>query len=661
MEPDELANPHTSDKVATLRLPELRTVSISLPQTSLSDRARSVTRGTLFVYLGLVLCPIRYWALGADVDSTWIFGLNYAAANHLVMGRDIVWTSGPLAYLVLPIDIGGNLAKGLVFQSVLWGVLLTILWDLFFRSGYPLRNLTLFSVFLGLSGPLYHSPPNPLGAGDLLLVGTLLLLVQFQLRGGRARYLVALVMIGLIPLIQFVGLMIVLGLVMGLIVDQVLHYQKGVWRELVLAVAVPTAVAMAGYRLALGSMNTLAAYAKSSLELSSGYNLAMATWGRPIELLAGFEALVLLAIGLVLLAARNCRTALFLIPLLAAPLLVNIKHSYVRQDTHITYLFGFVAVSLALVTLVSSLHQRAAMSLTAIALVFATLCQDYVGRFGLRDTIQAITGLRAPSLIWHALRFGNLRRILSAEAQSNFPNYLRIEPEIRDIIQNRPVASLSMSYTNAYMEGLTLVLYPVIQRYSAYTPHLDELNANWVRDHGPRFLIFDGKSIDGRHPWTETPAMWAEIYRWYDTRLLGAHNLLLERRSLPRFARFEPVTSSRLRFGAELQMPASEPVFWSMKCSLTGTGKLRAVLFRVPEVTMTVDKKDGRSDVFRVLLAVIGSPSPGNYLPGNLAEFASVFGKEELHSYSVEKLRLGGPGTSAYAPSCAVEFLRLVR
>jgi hypothetical protein len=631
----------------------------------LSDQAKHVARKVLFVYLGLVLCPIQYWALSSqDQDNTWLFALNYAAAHHLVLGRDIAWTSGPLAYLAAPMDIGNNLVQGLVFQAALWSLLLAILWDLFFRGGFSLKNLAFFSVFLGLSGPLYHQPPNPLGAGDLLLVGALILLVHFRLRGGLRRFITALVMLGLVPLIQFVGVMIVAGLVAGLIVGRIVQDRWRAWREIELAAVVPAFVWGAGCWLAAGSSHAFAAYLRSSLELSSGYNLAMSTWGYPRELLAGFEALVLLAIALVVLAACDRQTALFFGLLFAVPVLVSIKHAVVRQELHIVYIFGFVAIATGLVALATALDgHRASTTLTVVMLLFATLCQDYVPT-GLRAAIPTVTGIKVPSLIWGALRIGHLRRMLNAESQQNFPVDLRVEPQIKAIIGYEPVASLSVVYSGAFVDELNIVLYPVLQRYSAYTPYLDELNANWVRDKGPRFLIFDGKSLqgEGRHPWTETPAMWVEIYRWYNTRMLGTHNLLLERRIEPRFTRFESLSHSRLRFGDDLLIPALlQPVFWTMQCSLTKTGELRALLFRVIDVTMTVEPRTRGPGVFRVLPAVLVSPSLGNYLPSDLSEFAEVFSPVESHHFSVEKLTFGGPGSSAYDPDCQVELLRTAR
>jgi hypothetical protein len=634
-----------------------------LPQLFFSDRAKSVLRGALFVYLGLVLCPIQYFAIKSRyVDDTWQFALNYAAAHHLAFGRDILWTSGPLGYLAAPMDIGNNLAQGLAFQAALWVLLLTILWDLFFRGRFPLRNLVFFSICLGLSGFMYtHSAVNPLGAGELLFVGALILLVHFWLSGGSGRYVTALVMLGLVPLIKFVGVMLGATVVAGLIVDLIMQGRSSARREALLAAALPGLVAGAGLWLTLGSFHNLALYLKGSLELSRSYSLAVALWGPRIKLLAGFEALVLLAAALVLLAIRDRRMARFFILLLAVPVLVNFKHAFIRPDEHIVYAFCFVAVALGLVALATVLdRERAITAWAVLVLLLAVLCQDYVARSW---QVPAVTGVKVPSLLWHALRFDRLRQMLNAETQQSFSSdQLRVEPEIKAIIQQEPVASLSMSYSGVFVDGLNLQLYPVIQRYSAYNPYLDQLNADWIRDRGPRFLIFDGKSIDSRHPWTETPAMWVEVYRWYDTRMLGARNLLLERRSQPRFQGFELLAHSQLRFGDELLIPASpQPVFWTMQCSLTMAGRLRALLFRVIDVTMTVDERGRQWDPFRVLPEVLAAPSLGNHLPSDLSEFAQVFSPTGTPNFQVEKLSFGGPGKGAYAPVCEVEFLRPAR
>ena len=95
-----------------------------------------------------------------------------------------------------------------------------------------------------------------------------------------------------------------------------------------------------------------------------------------------------------------------------------------------------------------------------------------------------------------------------------------------------------------------------------------------------------------------------------------------------------------------------------MQCSLTKAGKVRALLFRIIDVTMTLDEWGRRRGVFRVLPAVLVSPSLANYLPSDLSEFADVFRPDENRNFSVEKLRFGGPGSLAYDQNCDLELLR---
>jgi hypothetical protein len=626
-----------------------------------SHHCKRILRVVLFLYLALAVCPIHYWQFIGETDNTWLFAMNYAAAHHMIMGRDFVWTYGPLLRLVAPMDIGNNLAQALAFQAGLWAVILAILWDVFFRAEFPLRNLLFFSAFLGLSSSAWFS------LGDQLFVGALVLLVHFRLRGGIVRYLAALLLLGLFPLIKFIGLVMVAGVTIGLFLDQTVRHRSTSWREPVLALVVPAFVTFTGYWLTMGSFESIRLYLKGSLELSRGYGLAMSLNGPRLESLDGLGVFVLLVSALALVAARDLRVTMYLSLLLGLPLFVSMKHSFVRQDEYHMAYFSFVATALGLTALATPLEgRRKVLTQTAITVLLAILCQNYLVNVKNPPptTIANVPVLNAPSLIWRALHSAELRRTLSAESQQSIPSALRVDPEVKAIVQREPVASLSESYRGAFLDGLNLVIYPVLQRYSAYTPYLDKLNADWVRTQGPQFLTLNAESmsIDGRHPWTETPAMWAEVYRWYDTRMIGTRTLLLERRATPRFSRFESIGHLRLQLGEELSIPASpQPIFWSMQCSLTAAGRLEALLFRVDAFTMTVKDQSGHNATFRVLPEVLGSPSLGNYLPSTLSQFSDLFQPAGPHNSFVNSLSFGGPGAAAYSPFCEVQFLEPVR
>src|SRR5262249_36595673 len=300
--------------------------------------------------------------------------------------------------------------------------------------------------------------------------------------------------------------------------------------------------------------------------------------------------------------------------------------------------------------------------IAVVLLLFAILWQDYAASNDLGTAVASVTATGAPLRIWDVLRFKHLSYSPSAEGRANYSSETRIEPEIKSIVGHEPVGFLSDVYSSALLDDLNLVLFPVIQRYSAYTPRLDQLDATWLDEKGPRFLIFDGTSIDGRHPWTESPATWTEVYRWYNTRLLGKRSLLLQRRASPPFTRFVPLVHRTIQFGEDLAMPASSDlVFWTMRCSLNSSGELRALLLRVPAVMMDVTEQDGRMRSFRVLLPVLASPSLGTSLPSDLAEFAQVFSERGDRNFSVAKLEFRSLGQSAYRNNCDVELLRALR
>jgi hypothetical protein len=615
-----------------------------------------LTRALLFVWTILIACPIRYWAIDGSIDNTWVFAINYGAAHGLAMGRDLIWTTGPLGYLVFPQDIGNNLIHGVLFQSAVWAVLFAILFDLFFRAGLPIRNLVYFAVFFSLSAPLYWF--NFMGVENLLLAGVLVLLVLARQRGGLGRYVAALLLGGVIPLIKLTAGMVVSGAVFGFLIDVVLRKRSGAWREIVLAASVPIMVTATVLACLLPSAAALATYVKSSHDLVKGYSTAMSLSGDPFDFAAMTEVLIGIGVFLFMKNGSQRRTAGFLAALLAIPLLLSAKHGFVRQDSHVINFFGFAALALSVMSLALPLSGKRSMVAFLVAVSSGVISVEYmIARMDFVQAISQATGLRGASMAFNTFRFERLRE--SLRARTDYPAQVRVEPEMRSVIGHSPVAFLSIIYSGASLEGLNLKICPVPQRYSSYTRYLDALNANWIRDRGPRFLLWDGGTIDGRHPWAETPATWLEIYRWYDTRLLGNRSLLLERRSAPRFKQLHVIGYRAAQLTSEIPIPRSpEPVFWAIKFDTSATGILRKLLSRVPEVTMRVSSSANMQNSFRVVPEVLISPVLGNALPGNLGEFATLLNPLAVPQPAIQAIRFSGPGISSYQVLSNVEFLQ---
>jgi len=612
-------------------------------------------RWGLCIYLSWILCPIRYGSPRDTIDNTWLFALNWAAAHHLLSGRDIVWTYGPLAYLLTPFDVGSNLAQGLIFQSVLWILLIVTLWDLLVRSDLPVRNLQLFSIFLALSAANYSQGPY---AGNLLLPLALILLVHFRLRGGIVRYISALWLLGLLPLFQLVGIIAVLGILTGFIFDRLLTRSPGAFKEAALALFVPLSVALFTNRIVEGSFDGPFGYIKSTRELARGYVLAMSTPGTREQLVFILLAIILLFAVFGLLAYAYRAAAQFLTLILALPFIFALRHGLVRQDFwHVTQFFCFVALALALISL-SVPFERRFVETVAVAVLFSFsyLWWGTVAQRSFPSAASSLSGSRVPGLLWRSLHYPSLTHSLRAAAQQNVREF-GLEPEIRAIVGDQSVGFLSPTYDYALGDHLNLSLFPVLQNYSAYTPYLDQLNAEWVTSHGPRFLLFENLAVDDRNMWTETPATWAAVYRWYGTRTLGKRFLLLERRKQPRFDHFQPTASATVGFGETIPIPKStELFFWTTHCSLNPQGELRALLLWVPEVTMAVQLENGQKATFRSLMQ--DGPSPGNPFPINFAQLRQLFDDRPDSGSFAQTLQFGGPGASSFHKTCLLQFWR---
>jgi hypothetical protein len=339
---------------------------------------------------------------------------------------------------------------------------------------------------------------------------------------------------------------------------------------------------------------------------------------------------------------------------LAIPLVVSFKHGFVRQDPlHVNEFFCFLALTLGLISLEVDLSGRKARRAILFTGVFVALWLANVQSFA--RTAAESTGVRGLWMALRALPLSQLERRLDA---TPFPDESRLEPEIVQAIGNAPVASLSIQFSNLAAAGLQTKLYPVVQRYAAYTPYLDAVNAAWISEKGPRFLVFDGDRLDVRNSWAETPAMWLEVYKWYDTRLLGPRNLLLERRQSPRFSGLKVLQQTRTdQHGAFHLASSSDAVFWEMNCGSSWEARMERTLFRGPLVFMTIRQANGAVRRDRVIPEMLATPVLGNYLPGRLVQYAQLFESKVSGADSVDRISFEDPERTAYAADCAVELL----
>ena len=216
-------------------------------------------------------------------------------------------------------------------------------------------------------------------------------------------------------------------------------------------------------------------------------------------------------------------------PLVVAALLyLTFRMAYTRMDSGHTYLFvgiaGLCLVPYLVAAPVVRNDGRTALLLVAAAvLAIAQLGQSVTATLDpavrARELLQALELVARPGA----------RSILLHEARAAYPEAAGLEALLADVPKGARVASIPVETSVVWRFGLRWAQPPLMQRYHAYAPGLDVLDARFLAGpNAPAFVIFQsGRTIDGRLASAESPRAMVELTcRYLPVRGVGTFTLL---------------------------------------------------------------------------------------------------------------------------------------
>jgi hypothetical protein len=624
--------------------------------TAAAGRRDTLLRGVIFAFLAVLLCPFRYFDLFQEnvLDSSWLYAMNLAALRGLRYGVDVIWTTGPLAYLFQPLDMGNHLSHGLVAQAVVWLVLLGIAAEVSFLAAVPLWNLFAFALCVAAAAPLFHF--NYMGVENLLLLAILVSAALLLLRPFRwARYGLLLALAPPIFLIKGTGAAIALGVIAGLIVVLAARHQ---WRRALtasaLALVLLPALTLLAFRFSAGSWAILP-YLQGLVDVSSEYSVLMAVDGPPdeqIRALVVFSAFV----GIQWMAYARRQAHWILCVPFAAPLLVALKHGFVRQDVHVINFFCLVLLLLGVFLLFIESWRFDRNFPLLLMLLIAVSVQSVQWRLG-GDYWAEVSGRRNLEFLAGVIDLPETKRILAEKKPTAYGRDFPLDESVSQAIGRHSVGFLSPLMVQAPWHGLNLMPMPVPQGYQC-SRKLDGVNAGWLARQGPDKLLLEWFGVDGRHPLGENPATLLETYRWYETEQTEPSRLLLRRRTSPRGVELVPLRAETLDATKEIAIPdAPGPVFLRIGFDLTTAGKAAKLFYHVPRVDMTISPPVGAATSYRVILESLEAPLLVSHLPTDLDSAARLFTGPAPQNPKQSRLTFSGPGLPYYQKLCKVEFL----
>ena len=552
----------------------------------------------------LMSFPPPIAASTSGLDQSWQWFLNFAAGK-CVFGSGVVFTYGPLGYLLMPqvciANAWGALAANALFLS-LWGF---CLWRLFGLSegGQKGAWLLLLTMFIPQANMEWRWVALACLIPSVVLLRRLAASAEHPC-GDVVLAMWAGVVLALLSLMKFSSLVTVAGT--QLFVFGAASFQSRRYR-LVPGFVWLFTFALSFFLFAVLSFSSVAdvvAWGIGSIRIADGYNKFFLSEKSVVQLAVAPLALVLTVFWL-LWGNRAWRKALLLGVALSPMFFCSLKYSWTRQGP--TAFYYLLSVAAALVAVVApAVVCRVGTVIALLLLVSQALVLPRV--LAGTVTFDFALGLNPLGLV-DTVRLG--QSVELAEKGTRRTTVDNALPKAWvDLIGTSRVQFLPYDFTPVMTpHDFTFCPIPVLQLYSAYLPELDALCAAvYEQSQPPDYLVVTADPMWCGYFFNH-PQTWQSVRLHYEYADRHGDRILLRRRT----AGHQAVSCSRKR---EVKVREGEWIScatWSpgvqiaLQWPQTFFGRLSTTFFRN---TMTyVSFKYENGDVFRFPL----NPSTTRY------------------------------------------------
>jgi hypothetical protein len=594
-------------------------------------------------------------AVKPGLDESWAWGLNAAPHSGYIFGKDVVFTYGPLGFLMSPRPLGRNFEWAACFGVCIRAVFAALLAAMA-SAARSRRGFLLFLAGCGVSAAI--------GLWDeylyRLVIGLCCVAACLTVPFAIAACVLAGVLMPLLLMIKFsIGLTAISTMGAATLILLV----RGSWRK-IFALWVSAALSLMFWVFVVfGSAGYFIRWLALSWEIAKGYGEALSFPGPPAEALAGISLFAVLLLSAVLLKGTARIPSL----LFAVPAAMALKHGFVGYTGMSTGYFTFMVAVASVVFLF--VETRAEWRVANLLAVLTLAVAIYKGLFLVAwppITLDNLKGQLSGQVGMQALRNEWNWKALTLELQAE--SRRRLAPES---LPARWKAGLRASeggvdvypWELTYIPANDLVWRPslVLQHYQTDTHSLDQTMADRLGSQsGPSALLMEFTGLSGRHMLLDTPAVFRQVLSGYElVETDYSRNLLWVRRRTnapASAANARMMGSTRIRFGDWVTPPeCSGKLFGQFFMRPNALGSARQLLWKTPAVYLRLEYENAETAEFRIL----PSTAPGglliNYVPRTLQDLADLIEGHAFHK--VRRFQFFGPGTSSYRQEFDVNWI----
>lgn len=607
-------------------------------------------KGILLIYIVFSSLIVDWRVICSGLDASYYFAINYFANHHIIFGRDVIWTYGPLGFLTRPMDIGHNLVAGFLFQVSLWIIFAGLIIYGTLKGLFSMARLCLFIFFFSISKATGISI-------DYFICFLIFLLLSFSLEEERWRffYAMALFLAALLWFIKFDVAFFASSAIFSFILVKAFIDRKKALKAAVLAVFFVPLLFVVSYLLYNPSLSGLLLYLRGIYEFAYGYSAASVSGSRiDLDILLFFIG-AYASFSYLLFKSRQTSFLILLISIL--PLFIAFKRGFVRQDTHIFTFFSLSFYLLALIFLftdVRKIKNWIAIPVLSSLAVYFFLYNAVYPTYLIRNAPYGLSGA------FMTLSDPHLKERANFWSQGCLRDS-RLPQDFLNKVGTHSIGIFPWEASFAAANKLNYRPFPVFQTYSAYTSYLDRLNARYLEDQNtaPEFILMEWLAIDNRHPLIDVPAMWLSMYKWYEIEGANGRLLLLKRRKIPVFKIFELVERRGCKTIDYIDVPVSNnPIIMKIHMKLNFIGRLTGIFFRLPEVKMELLMESGSRVDARIIPDTLQDGLLVNFLPMELNEVKMLIQEGKIN-HVTDKIRIYGKGVKYYQDKIIVEFYKI--
>jgi hypothetical protein len=543
----------------------------------------------VIILTALLIVPLTPFMPISGLDGSWGYALNEAVASHLVFGRDIIFTFGPLASIDMKlyhpstdiIMIAGSLlvAAGLCAGfSVLVG-----------------QKRLFLLAFLPIIVAESASMDTLLMALPFLLVLVVINLALKQKKDGRTsvsfceRFCIGILTCAIAILPQIKGTFASLAFVEGGLAVLIAVIDRRIF--LAAAITIIACMVLTASWISVGQpLAALPDFFLSQGPIVAGYSEAMSISGPNSAVLYWSFTAVLIFI---LFYSHIIRKAgwigwLALLGLLFY-LFVSFKAGFVRQDGH--SLISAATFLFVMLYLVPLLDIKSSIAVVLIALFGWGAIERTVAPFDLQT---AYTRLKSPIAAIPAgldLRLNGAKTLRGMFGRANVS--IRSESPLPPVTGTADIYPYDLAAL--FGNGISWSGRPIPQSYAAYTPVLEAKNAAHLSaPNAPDIIFFSIAPADDRLPALEDAASWPIILTHYVPIQTWEKYIEMKRANKPTDFHYNNLTTISGFINEKLDLPNSYNNTWvSIHMKPTLLGRIVLTLFRLPYVYAELTLEDG--------------------------------------------------------------------